>query len=181
MKWGKGFLLLLIVMALGACATIPTGPNVMVLPGPGKPFEVFQSDDTVCRQWASQQAGSSPNDAVNQNLVGGAAIGTLLGAGLGAAIGAATCNPGIGAAIGAASGLFAGTAFSAGPAYAAGYEVQRRYDNAYVQCMYAKGNRVPGLVRSSRRTGPPPPPPPDFTPGAPAPPPPRTYPPPPPS
>jgi hypothetical protein len=31
----------------------------------------------------------------------------------------------------------------AGTAQVSGYEAQRRYDNAFVQCMYAKGHRVP--------------------------------------
>src|SRR4026208_1633477 len=30
------------------------------------------------------------------------------------------------------------------------FEVQRRYDNAYVQCMYAKGHQVPSLPAPSR-------------------------------
>ena len=160
------FLLFFAVVALSACATVPSGPNVRVFPGPGKPFEVFQSDDAACRQWASVQSGTSPNDAVNQNLAAGAVLGTLAGAGLGAAIGAASGGAGIGAAIGAASGLIGGTAMAAGPAYGAGYAVQARYDNAYVQCMYAKGNQVPGVMPSRRQTYPPPPPPPDYTPGS---------------
>ncbi len=159
MKWKQGFLLFLVVMALSACATVPKGPSVMVWPGPEKPFEVFQADDAICRQWAAQQIGTSPNDTVNQNLATGAVLGTLAGAGLGAAIGAASGGAGIGAAIGAASGLIGGTAIASGPAYAAGYEAQRRYDHAYLQCMYMKGNQVPGVTRSSRRTVPPPPPP----------------------
>ena len=77
------FLLLLALVALSACATIPTGPSVMVWPGPEKPFEVFQSDDAVCRQWASQQVGGEPVESANQTLVSGAAVGTMLGAGLG--------------------------------------------------------------------------------------------------
>jgi hypothetical protein len=171
MNWRWSFLLFLAVVALSACATVPTGPSVTAWPGPWKPFEVFQSDDAVCRQWAAQQIGTSPSDAFNQNLVTGAGIGTLLGAGLGAAIGAAHGNVGAGAAIGAASGLLGGTAVATDPAYAAGSAVQRRYDNAYLQCMYAKGNQIPGLTRpSTRRTYPPPPPPPDFTPGPPVPP-----------
>ncbi len=161
------FLLILALVALSGCATVPTGPSVMVLPAQGKPFEVFQSDDYACRQWASQQIGVSPNDAANQNLVAGGFLGTLLGAGLGAAIGAAYGNPGAGAAIGAASGLVSGTALATGPAYATGYEAQRRYDYAYQQCMYAKGNQIPG-VRSSRRSVAPPPPPPGAYPPAPA-------------
>jgi len=154
------FLLLLAVAALSRCATMPTGPSVTVFPGPGKPFEVFQADDFDCKQWANQQIGTSPNDAANQNLALGAVLGTILGAGLGAAIGGAYGNPAAGAAIGAASGLFGGTAMASGPAYAAGAEAQRRYDIAYQQCMYAKGNQIPGAVGPYRRSVPPPPPPP---------------------
>ncbi len=153
-------LLALLVLGLTACATVPTGPSVRVMPGPWKPFEVFQSDDAACRQWASQQAGTSPSDAANQNLVTGGVLGTLAGAGLGAAIGAAYGNPGAGAAIGAASGLIGGTAVASGPAYEAGYAAQTRYDNAYVQCMYAKGNQIPGVTPPRRTYSPPPPPPP---------------------
>jgi hypothetical protein len=180
MNWKQGFLLFLAVVTLSACATIPTGPSVMVLPGPGKPFEVFQADDVACRQWAAQQIGTSPNDAVNQNLATGAVLGTLAGAGLGAAIGAASGNAGAGAAIGAASGLIGGTAVASGPAYGAGYVAQRRYDHAYQQCMYAKGNQIPGVARPSRPAIPPPPPPPGYTPGPPVSPPPGAYPTPPP-
>ena len=49
------------------------------------------------------------------------------------------------------------------------WEVQRRYDNAYVQCMYAKGNQVPGSApvtapTTGPTTGPTPPAPPTGTP-----------------
>ncbi len=141
----KGMLLLLLALvALSGCATIPTGPSVMVWPGPGKPFEVFQSDDAVCRQWASQQVGAQPGESANKTLVSGAAVGTILGAGLGAAIGAASGHFGAGLGIGAASGALLGTAAGIEPSSGARGEVQRRYDNAYMQCMYSKGNQVPG-------------------------------------
>jgi hypothetical protein len=164
MNWRRSFVLLLAAAALGGCVTMPTGPSVMVMPGPGKPFEVFQADDAACRNWAAQQTGMQPSEAVNQNLASGAVIGTLLGAGLGAGIGAATGNAGAGAAIGAASGLVGGTAMASGPAYTAGWEVQRRYDIAYQQCMYAKGNLIPGMASSSQHStsAPPPPPPPGY-------------------
>jgi hypothetical protein len=45
-------------------------------------------------------------------------------------------------------------------AQGSGWEVQRRYDNAYQQCMYAKGNQVPtarATVRPARYLPPPPP------------------------
>ena len=47
------------------------------------------------------------------------------------------------------------------------FEVQRRYDNAYIQCMYAKGHQVPGRDLPARTPAPPagsPPPPPAQTP-----------------
>jgi hypothetical protein len=150
----------LAVLALTGCATLPTGPSVRVLPGPGKTFEHFQADDAVCRQWAGQSIGTSPQETVNQSTATGAVVGTAIGAGAGALIGAATGNPGVGAAIGAGSGLLVGTASGANAGNVSGYEAQRRYDNTYVQCMYAKGNQVPGTVRTyrTRRAAPPPPP-----------------------
>ena len=175
MKGTRFLVMLAAVLLLGACVTMPTGPSVMVLPSTGKSFEVFQSEDLACRNWAALQTGVTPAGVVNQNLTGGAAIGALMGAGLGAAIGAASGNAGAGAAIGAGSGLIGGTAAASGPAYAAGWQVQQRYDNAYQQCMYAKGNQIPGVLHSSRSSASiPPPPPPGYYSGS-------AYPPPPPS
>ncbi len=153
-----GILLVLLVTILGGCATIPTGPSVMVMPPPGKPFERFQADDAICRRWAEQQIGLSAQETANQNTAAGAVAGTALGAGLGAAIGAASGAAGTGAAIGAASGLLLGTAAGANAGQVYGWQAQRRYDIAYMQCMYAKGNELPGMtVRRVRRVAPPPP------------------------
>lgn len=145
----QGSLLLIsIVVFLTACATVPTGPSVSVMPGPGKPFEVFQNDDAVCRQYAQQQiGGASPGETANQNLAAGAAVGTLAGAGLGAAIGSASGHAGTGAIIGGATGLIAGSAIGGNQGAYSGYQLQRRYDIAYQQCMYANGNVVPGYGR----------------------------------
>jgi hypothetical protein len=82
-------------LACAGCATAPAGPSVLVLPGTGRPFEQFQADVHVCREWAANQVRG---------------------------------------------------AFVEVPAF----EVQRRYDNAYVQCMYAKGHQVPSLPAPSR-------------------------------
>ena len=161
--WRGGLLLLLAIVAFSGCATVPEGPSVMVYPAPYKPFEVFQAEDAECRQWASQQAGTTPNQASGETLASGAAIGAIAGAAMGAAIGAATGNPAAGAAIGGGSGLVLGTATASGPAYGAAQSVQTRYDMAYQQCMYAKGNQIPG-VSSGRYM--PPPPPPNSTPSA---------------
>ena len=95
------------------CATAPAGPSVMVLPGTGRPFDQFQADVSVCRDWAAKQVKGAFMDAPS-------------------------------------------------------WEVQRRYDNAYIQCMYAKGHQVPGRDLPARTPAPPvgspPPPPPAQTP-----------------
>jgi hypothetical protein len=159
MKWQQNLLLFLVIILLGGCATMPTGPTVMVMPGPGKPFEVFMADDGLCRQWAQQQiGGASPSQTSNQNLATGALVGTAIGAGLGALIGSASGDAGAGAAIGGGAGLLTGTAIAGPPAYESGWQLQRRYDIAYQQCMYAKGNQIPGVaVHRSQVYSPPPP------------------------
>ena len=103
-------LFIIILATITGCATIPTGPTLAVMPAPGKPFEVFVADDTVCRQFADRQTGVNPQTAATQDTVSGAAIGTAVGAIAGVAIGAAAGNPGIGAGVGAGTGLLAGTA-----------------------------------------------------------------------
>lgn len=87
----RGALLVAAALTLGACATAPRGPSVMVLPGAGKPLEQFQADDGACRQWAAQQPGAGGGDS--------------------------------------------------------SWMVQRRYDIAYQQCMYARGHDIPGVIR----------------------------------
>jgi len=127
------------LLLLDGCAQTPMGPTVAVMPAPGKPFDVFQTDQAVCKQFADSQVAGGAQAANNQQ-VGTAVLGTILGAGLGAAIGG-----GRGAAIGAASGALGGTAVGAGPASQANMSLQQRYDIAYAQCMYTRGNQVPGF------------------------------------
>jgi hypothetical protein len=126
------------LLLLSACATTPLGPTVAVMPAPGKPFDQFQNDQYVCKDFATGQVQGGAQQANNQQ-VGTAIVGTLLGAGLGAAVGG-----GRGAAIGAGAGAVTGTAIGAGPSQYAQYSLQQRYDLAYSQCMYSKGNQVPG-------------------------------------
>lgn len=162
-RMSMSFLLLLTV---AGCATLPTGPSVMVLPGSGRSFDQFQTDDLVCRNWAGQQVGMSSQEIANRNTATGAIGGTLLGAGLGAAIGLATGSPGTGAAVGAGSGLLLGSASGASTGRSYGYDTQQRYDIAYQQCMYAKGNQIPGVSARPQGSGsaplPPPPAPTDV-------------------
>jgi hypothetical protein len=136
------------LLMLGACTTIPTGPSVMAMPGSGKSFDQFRNDDADCRQFAlGQVGGATANETAVDSGVKSAAFGTAVGALAGAAMGGRD-----GAAVGAGMGLLFGSAAGAGAGQASGYSSQRRYDNAYVQCMYAKGDRVPvsGQMMSGR-------------------------------
>jgi uncharacterized protein YcfJ len=157
------------MLLLDGCVSQPMGPTVAVMPAPGKPFDAFQQDQAICKQFADQQVQGGAQSANNQQ-VGTAVVGTLLGAGLGAAIGG-----GRGAAIGAGAGALGGTAVGAGPAQQSQYSLQQRYDLAYSQCMYSRGNQVPGYAPPGA-----PPPPPSYPPPGYPPPPPPGYPPPPP-
>jgi len=111
---------------VSGCASAPTGPSVMVLPGLGKSFEQFNADDAVCRQWGLQATGRPP-EAAATSAAGGTSTGD---------------------AGGAASG---GTgAPSTGGLTYSGQEGQWRYDMAYQQCMYSRGHQIPGVPAGYR-------------------------------
>ena len=134
-----------VLLLLAGCVTVPTGPAVMVLPGQYKPFDVFRIDDLDCRNYASAAIGA-PTQAATDSAAATALGAAAIGAAAGALIGSATGQAGQGAAIGAGmGGVFGGTA-AAGQGAASSYQLQRRYDAAYMQCMYARGNQIPGTV-----------------------------------
>lgn len=133
---------------------LPPGPSVSVMPAKGKSFEQFQSEDATCRQWAERQLAQPVNETYQKSTATGAAVGTVAGAGAGALLGAASGHAGPGAAIGAGMGLLFGSAIGSDAGAISAGEAQRRYDNAYVQCMYSYGNQIPG----QRYAAPPPPP-----------------------
>jgi hypothetical protein len=137
----------LAVVLLAGCVTVPTGPAVMVMPGAQKSFDQFRVDEGECRNYAQAvlggpNAAQPGNDAAAANAVAGAA----LGAAAGAILGAVTGHAGNGAAIGAGTGLIFGSAAGSNSAGYSSYALQRQYDGAYLQCMYARGNQVPGQV-----------------------------------
>jgi len=86
------------LLLLSACGSTPPlyGPGVLVLPGTGKSFDQFRSDEHDCRGYAQAQLNDQEED-------------------------------------------------SAGP-------LQRRYDRAFLQCMYAKGHKIPVGSRYSDST-----------------------------
>lgn len=181
---------LALALGVAGCVNIPTGPGVMVLPNQGKPFEMFRAEQADCQGYAQQTVGIPASVSAQNSATQSATVGTVLGAAAGALLGSASGNAGAGAAIGAGTGLIFGSAAGASAYDQSGMTMQDRYDAAYLQCMYAKGNQIPmsaGFQTSAPSVYPapgapnayPPPnaPPPAGTYGAP---PPGTYPPPPP-
>ena len=135
---------------LAGCVSVPTGPSTLALPGTQRSFDEFQRDDGGCRQYAFDAIGgataaNAQTDSAARSLLAGAAIGAMIGGAAGGGHGAA-----VGAGVGGAAGSLAGL----GASEYSGSEAQRRYDNAYTQCMYAKGHRVavsgygPGVTRA---------------------------------
>jgi hypothetical protein len=119
MKFRARFIGCSMAVLIGGCATVPTGPSVLALPGTGKTLNEFRLSDTQCYQYAAQSIDSAAGSESSRNY---------------------------------------------------GYDAQRRYDNAYIQCMYSSGHKVPvsasmaksltqlPLSPASAATIPPPPP-----------------------
>jgi len=152
MKSLTPFLAAASTLLLVGCASVPTGPSVMALPGTGKNFEQFRADDVDCRQYARHQIGGNEADQAGVDAgVRSAAVGTVVGAVAGAVIGGRN-----GAAAGAGTGLLVGSMAGTGAAQSSAHGTQRRYDNAYVQCMYSKGHQVPvsGTMTHNRSQAP---------------------------
>jgi hypothetical protein len=160
-----------VLLLLGGCVSMPSGPGVMVLPGTGKNFDQFRADDMECRQFASGQVGgSTPDDAAENSVAKSAALGAIIGATAGAVIGGRGS-----AAAGAGTGLILGGVAGTGAGSSSQRTLQQRYDFSYQQCMYARGHKIPSAGRFDNSTARPiastytPPPPPAGTPPPPPP------------
>lgn len=159
----------LLLACVTGCASIPQGPTLAVLPSPTKPFEIFQADDVACRSLAANTVSQEVQDA-NNRAAGTAILVAALATAAGAAVGASNGGgyhhrgyygggggAGSGAAVGAGLGALGGAAVGASASGDGQDGIQRRYDIAYAQCMYAHGNQVPGYQNS--QSAPPLPPP----------------------
>jgi hypothetical protein len=85
---------------------------------------------------------SSGVQGANDQAAGAAFTGSALGAASGAIIGSASGQAGPAAAVGAGIGLLFGGIAASNQSYANSYGLQQRYDGAYSQCMYGKGNQI---------------------------------------
>ncbi len=139
----------LVSLLLTGCVSPPTEPSVMVLPGTGKSYDRFQQDQVICQNSARNSVNGGAQTAAN-NAVGTAAAGTLVGATAGALIGSASHNAGAGAVVGAGTGLLVGSSMGNNAAWRSSDSLQDTYDRVYIQCMYAKGNKIPVDTRYSQ-------------------------------
>lgn len=135
-----------LISSLVACVSAPTGPTIAVMPREGKPFEVFQQEDQVCRSFAADAIKDSSNAAL-KDAATSVAIAAALGAAAGAVIGGGS-HTGVGT--GAGIGLLGGSAIGAMNASGKENQAQTQYNIAYQQCMYAKGNQVPSYAAPRR-------------------------------
>jgi uncharacterized protein YcfJ len=137
------------VLGLSACVGA-VAPTVAVMPSPNKPLNIFQQDSADCQQYADGLI-TPIRTAANNQAVASAVIGAALGAALGASIGG-----GRGAGIGAAAGAISGTNVGVINASFAGMTIQQQFDIAYSQCMYTRGNQIPGFQANTYALPPPP-------------------------
>ena len=135
----RAVLTLTIISSLAACVSAPTGPTIAIMPREGKPFDVFQQEDQLCRQFAANAVQDTSNAALKEGATS-AIIGAALGAAAGAVIqGGNSQNVGTGAGVGLLGGAAMGAMNSSGKQN----QAQVQYNIAYQQCMYSKGNQVP--------------------------------------
>jgi hypothetical protein len=136
---------LIAAVLISGCATAPMGPTALVMPAQGKPFEVFAREQAMCKQFAG---GEVDGDATMMNMkqFGSAAISTALGAGLGAAVRGRR-----GAEAGGAMGAMVGAASASNGSARDQNNLQGRYNLAYTQCMYSRGNQIAGAPHAAPR------------------------------
>jgi outer membrane lipoprotein SlyB len=154
------------LLGLQGCAVAPAGPSVLVLPGAQKTPAQFQADQAGCEQQAKALVAPGV-EAANQQAATTAVVGTAIGAAVGALFGYGGYG-GYGsyanqaAAWGAGAGLIYGGAVGSSSSQASSVGLQRRYDNAFAQCMLQSGHQMPGVASYRRAVPAVPPPPPNY-------------------
>jgi len=59
---------LLLFLLLTACASMPSGPSFMALPGSGKSFSQFRIDDNQCIKFAHEQVNSTSPEKFSERV-----------------------------------------------------------------------------------------------------------------
>lgn len=58
----------MISLLLAACASLPSGPSFMALPGSGKNFNQFRIDDNQCRKFAHERVNSASPEKFSEQV-----------------------------------------------------------------------------------------------------------------
>jgi len=136
-------------LALTGCGQAPLAPTVSTMAAPGKPLELYQQDIRDCKAFALDSIGGQDAvDRVSQNAAGNALLMIGANVAVGALEGQATHHHNYYTNQGAANGAAAGTAAGMETAAAGNQTLQQQFDNFYSQCMYSKGNQVPGMAQA---------------------------------
>jgi hypothetical protein len=127
---------------LGCASTVQT-PTVAVAPARDKSPSAFADDNSSCRTVATQQSEAAKN-AANMQIAGSAITNAAVSAGNSTAAG----ERGRMVAANAAAGALTAVIVSGQVTQAT---LQRRFDLAYAECMYARGDSLPGLADAPAR------------------------------
>ncbi len=149
-----------VAMLLSGCAETPMGPLVQVMPAAGKTLAAFEVDLDQCKAFAERMTRGQAESA-NHRAIGGALLNTAVGAGGGALVGWTAGDSLTGAAAFGAPAAASGATGALGASSTAQPGIQSQYDNAYAQCMYARGNQVQGYAPQAPTVEPTPAPPPE--------------------
>lgn len=138
------------LLALSGCILPPISPSVKVFPAQGKSSERFAQEDASCKEFALHEISGYPYHA-DSDVVGGAISGTLLGPGVEVSVNAGQTATKV-------MVMLIGTGiYERGDAWMQ-MTLQQRDNVAYMQCMHAKGNDVPGYTGVAIASPPQPPP-----------------------
>jgi hypothetical protein len=140
-------------LLLSGCAETPMGPLVQVMPAPGKTLPAFEVDLNECKAFAQRMTHGQASSA-NHRAIGGALLTTAVGAGGGALVGWTGGDTLGGAASFGAPAASNGLGGAMGASSSAQPGIQVQYDNAFAQCMYARGNQVQGYAPQAPATDP---------------------------
>jgi hypothetical protein len=125
------------------CSSAVQSPTVVVAPAQDKSPSAFAADNSTCTAVATQQGEAAKNSA-NMQIAGSAVMNAAFSAGNSVAAGARGSMVAANAATGALT-----SAIASGQAAQA--TLQRRFDLAYAECMYARGNSLPGFASGSAK------------------------------
>lgn len=126
-----------------SCASAVRSPTVVVAPSRDKSPSVFADDNLTCMAVATQ-LGEAAKNSSNTQVAGSALMNAAFNASNSAAAGAKGSMVAANAAAGALTTVIAG-------GQVAQVALQRRFDLAYAECMYSRGNSLPGFADAAAR------------------------------